>query len=380
MSIKNKKIFHIITGLNNGGAEAVLFRLCINDKIHWHTVVSLMDMGKYGPLLVEKGVEVHFLNMPAGRVTLCGLRKLYSLLKTTKPDAVQTWMYHADLIGGVVARLAGVKSVFWGIHHTTLAPSLSKRSTIFVAQLCAFLSRWVPVKIVCCANKAAEVHVSLGYKKDKIQIIANGYELDRLAIDELQCATIKNELLLDESPYVLGMVGRYDPMKDHTNLLAALSLVKEKITDFKCLLVGKFLSQNNKNLVNEINKFGLSDRVLLLEQRADIPFIMNALDVHVLSSCSEAFPNVLAEAMACGTPCVTTDVGDASLIVGDTGWVVPSRDPQALADVIIQAFEESKNLKNWQLRQKVARERIVEHFSIHSMIEKYHAVWKTLDL
>src|SRR5690606_26987752 len=122
-------------------------------------------------------------------------------------------------------------------------------------------------------------------------------------------------------------------------------------------------------------KQGLQSHVVLLEQRNDIPAIMNALDIHTLSSSSEAFPNVIAEAMACGTPCVSTDVGDAALIVGEAGWVVPARDSHQLALVIAQALALKQDSSKWVALQSQARNRMLENFSIETMISKYHDVW-----
>lgn len=368
------KIAHIITSLSDGGAEAVLYRLCTNDTQTKNIVISLMDMGKYGPLLQGTDVEVHCLNMPAGRVTFSGLYNLYKLLKKLKPDAVQTWMYHADLIGGVGAKLAGIKRIYWGVHHTTLKKEQSKRSTILVAKICALLSHFIPKKIVCCAYKAVEVHAELGYQEAKMVVIGNGYELDKFSPNAQLTVDIKNELLLSESVLLLGMVSRYHPLKDHANLLASLAQLKNKF-DFKCLLVGKDLSATNGELVNEIDKQGLQAHVLLLDQRNDIPAIMNALDLHILSSSSEAFPNVIAEAMACGTPCVSTDVGDAALIVGEAGWVVPAQDSSQLASAITQALTLKQDSLKWLELQNQARNRILEHFSIETMINEYHDVW-----
>lgn len=372
----SKKILHIITGLNNGGAEAVLYRLCTNDNENQHVVISLMDFGKYGPLLLDKGMDVYCLNMPQGKVTLKGLIKLYKLLKELTPDIVQTWMYHADLIGGVVARLAGIKNIYWNIRHSTLEKGLSSKSTIYVAKTCAFFSHFIPKSIICCASNAVIVHTALGYSKKKINVICNGYELDQLFINEDQGNAVKKEFSLLNVPVILGMVGRYDPQKDHSNLLNSLSELRRKKIDFKCLLIGKDLNSSNAVLNSQINELCLTDNIVFLDQRSDIPSVMNALDIHILSSSfGEAFPNVLAEAMACGTPCVTTDVGDAALIVGDTGWVVPPRSSVLLSNAILLACTERENIDDWGLRKLAVRERIVNQYSIENMIYKYHKVW-----
>ena len=369
-------ILQIITGLTNGGAEAVLNRLCMHDKAHNHIVISLTDEGKYGSLLREAGIEVHCLNMVSGRVTLKGLEKLFRLLHSLKPDAVQTWMYHADLIGGLMARLAGIRNINWGIHHTILDPKQSKRTTILTAKLCAKLSGFVPKRIVCCAQKSLEVHRALGYASNKLVVANNGYDLSQFFINSSLGDEVREEFNLDVNVPLLGLVGRFDPLKDHHNLVSALSLIKQKGVSFKCLLIGAGLNLQNSTLNGWLAENDLNEEVLLLDQRSDIPAIMNALDIHVLSSFSEAFPNVLCEAMACGTPCVTTDVGDAALIVGNTGWVVPPKNPQALADTIIRALDEKQNRpEKWASRKAQVRKRVEVNFSIENMIANYHSLW-----
>ncbi|WNK20129.1 glycosyltransferase [Halomonas piscis] len=369
-------VFHVITGLNNGGAEAVLYRLVTNDESNHHTVISLMDMGKYGPMLEEKGVGLVCLNMPKGKVTVSGLINLFLTLRKYKPDVVQTWMYHADLIGGAVARLAGVKCVFWNIRHTDLMPGESSKKTIFIARICAFLSSFVPFKILCCAEKSVKVHSGLGYKKEKMLVVGNGYQLDKFDCNVGERLRLRNEISLTDG-FVLGMVGRFDPQKDHRNLVNALGLLKKRGVDFKCLLVGPGMDYENVKMLELISHNNLQEEVLLLGQRSDIPALMNVLDIHVLSSSfGEAFPNVVAEAMACGTPCVTTDVGDAALIVGETGWVVPAKKTEKLADAIEQGFLECQQRPlDWKDRKISCRERIEDNFSIEKMVEKYNAAW-----
>ena len=372
------KVIHIITGLSDGGAEAVLYRLCSEDKSsNIHTVISLTEESKYGPLLQEKGIQVHRLGMPRGRVALSGILKLYRLIRDLKPDVVQTWMYHADLIGGLVARLAGANKIYWGIRATSLETGKSNWRTIVVAHINALLSRWLPTGIVCCAERAQQTHQQLGFAVDRFIVIPNGYNLNYFKPDSEGRKRLRAELEISEQTLLLGCVGRFDPQKDHHNLLAALAIIKQNGVLFRCILVGRGLNTDNTQLVSWINQYDLQDAVILLGQRTDIPAVMNTLDLHILSSSyGEAFPNVVAEAMACGTPCVVTDVGDAAYIIGHTGWVAPPSDASLLADAIHSALVSYSNHDEWKLRRVTARNRVVETFSLEKMIAAYHSVWK----
>lgn len=370
-------VLHIITGLADGGAEAVLYRLCTHEDTHRHTVVSLMDAGKYGPLLEEAGVRVHCLGMPRGRLTWQGLRRLWRILRMERPDVVQTWMYHADLLGGVMARLAGVWRIFWGIHNSDLDPRRSPAATRLIARLCGLLSPVVPAAIVCCAQRARDEHVRLGYAAHKFVIIPNGYDVSRFRPDPVARAKLRQEWCVPDEVPLLGMVARFDPQKDHANLIRALGQLKKSGESFRCVLVGRGMDEGNAAIRSLLAAEGLEEYVHLLGPRNDIPSVMAALDVHVLSSAyGEAFPNVLAEAMACGTPCVTTDVGDAALIVGETGWVVPAANPAALARTIAMALDEWRERPAaWTERQESARKRIAEVFGLERMVQAYRRIW-----
>lgn len=370
------RVFHIITGLNNGGAEGVLYRLCKHDAENQHLVVSMMDEGKYGPLLNKEGVEVHCLNMQQGSVSFSGLWKLFRLLRAFKPDVVQTWMYHADLIGGVIARISGIKYIFWNVRHTNLEPGTVKKKTIWVAKICSFISSFLPYRILYCANDAKFVHERLGYEVDKGVVVRNGYNLSEYNFDVHSCERFRSEINLLPEEILLGMVGRYNPQKDHNNLISALGIIKKKGVKFKVALVGKGVDYSNTDLFQCISANDLENEIVLLEQRTDIPAVMNGMDLHILSSLSEAFPNVLAEAMACCTPCVTTNVGDASFIVGETGWVVEPRNPEQVAQAIEAAMlEKQNNPEQWDKRKQDCRVRIVDNFSIDTMVKNYNQVW-----
>lgn len=370
-----KKVLHIISNLGDGGAESALYRLSTSDSTHQHYVISMMDLGKYGGPLKQKGVQVFTLGMQKGRISASGITRLWRLCRRIKPDVVQTWMYHADLVGGVVARAAGIRKIVWGIHHSNLSVGTVKRSTILVAKASALLSSRIPTQIVSCSNRGVEVHKDLGYSASKFRVVPNGYDLSNFSPQQSKSTVLREELGLPLLLPIIGMVARYDPQKDHKNLLRALALLQKTNPDFICILVGQGIDANNHELVNLINLHNLTNNVILLGPRSDIPTIMTMLDIHVLSSLGEAFPNVLAEAMGCATPCVTTDVGDASYIVGDTGWVVPAGNSHELAHAIKEALEEFEHSKTWQQRQHRARERVFQNFDLEIMISGYSRVW-----
>lgn len=369
------RVLHIITGLADGGAEAVLHRLITHDPQDEHHVVSLTGHGKYGPLLADAGVAVTALHMPRGRLTWHALRSLWRTLRQVRPDVVQTWMYHADLLGGVAASAQRLP-VVWGIHNTTLEPGRSSRATMWVARACAGLSRRVPARIVACAEAAVRVHAALGYDEGRMVVIPNGYDLSRFRPDAPARARLRAVWGVANVVPLIGMVARFDPYKDHQNLLAALGILRQRGLAFRAVLIGTGVDDGNAALKAAIATEGLDGNVRLLGPMTDIPAVMNALDVHVLSSSAEAFPNVLAEAMACGTPCVATDVGDAALIVGEAGWVVPPRDAQALAAALEEALAAWRDRAAWARRQADCRARIESQFAIGAMVQRYRAVWQ----
>lgn len=371
------KILHIITGLGNGGAENVLFRLVLADKENKHLVISLMDYGIYGEQLLVAGIPVYTIDMPRGRITLKKLLKLYSLIRAHSPDIVQTWMYHADFLGGIMARLAGCKVIVWGIRHSTLDNHGTNPKTRFLAKISARLSGLIPMGIACCSEAAIRYHVTLGYPDKKMRLIPNGYDLSKLKPNEGARTELRAHWNFVANEVVLGMVGRWCLQKDHANLIMALSYLKEMpLPVWRCVLVGPNMTYANQELVELIERYNVRDLVCLLGSRHDIPEVMNALDIHVLSSREEAFPNVLAEAMACGTPVVTTDVGDAALIVGATGWIVAHSDSKALAQAVYLSILSVAETSAFKARQLSARSRIEENFSIERMVNNYRNFWQ----
>lgn len=369
------KVLHVITGLGHGGAEAVMSRVIAGAADDDHVVVSLTGSEFYADVLQAGNVPIHTLDMPRGRVTPSAIRRLVAIARETRPDAVQTWMYHADLLGGFAARRAGITNVIWGVHHSSLTSETSL-STRLVARACAVLSRAVPRHIICCSARARDVHAGIGYAPHKMIVVSNGVDLRAFAPDPAARARVRAEFGISPSTRVCGMVARWHPLKDHPTLLAALAGLRASPWDWRAVLAGPEMTPGNAGLMAHVRQHRLEDRVLCIGPRTDVPAIMSALDLHVLSSAGEAFGNVTVEAMACGTPAVVTDVGAGADVVGDTGWVVPARDPDRLQAAMAGAFAEMADVPAWERRRSAARDRAAARFGVEHMVRSYQRVWR----
>lgn len=336
-------------------------------------VVSLTDIGPVGEKIRAQGVPVRALGMRRGVPDLSGVWRLARLLKEDKPQVVQTWMYHADLVGGLAAWVAGGISVVWGIHHSNLDPEGNKRTTIWTARACARLSHRMPVHIICCSEASREVHEAMGYASRKMVVIPNGFDLAAFRPDLEVRESVRRELGVPHDALIIGLVGRFDPQKDHRNFVSAAARLCAAFPDVYFLLCGNGVTWDNPQLVQWIEKAGIRHRFYLLGRRDDMPRLTAALDISSSSSYGEAFPLVIGEAMACGVPCAVTDVGDSALIVGDTGRVVPPRDPEALAAAWRELIE--MGTEGRRRLGEAARCRVEKHFSLPSVVARYENLY-----
>jgi glycosyltransferase involved in cell wall biosynthesis len=371
------KILHIITGLGSGGAEGVLRQLVLTDHENEHAVVSLTSEGLHGAVLRAHGADVESLGMQRGRLSVGGILRLWRVVRRHRPDVIQTWMYHADLIGGWVSRMAVGAPVVWGLRSAFLDRRTASLGTRAVVRACAAMSYVLPARIVSCSASAARAHISRGYNRSAIVVVPNGYDVERLAPDRAARRRLREEWGVSDDTCLLGMVARSDPAKDHDTLFAALSqLLRTSSRAWTCVVVGEGLVPENCDVAARLQHYGIAGRVRLGGPRADIPAVMSALDVHVLSSRAEAFPNVLAEAMAAGTPCVSTNVGDAAYIIGDTGWLVPPGEPASVASALQEAVREQGLSERWSARRAAARDRIEAEFALAKMVDAYRELWR----
>jgi glycosyltransferase involved in cell wall biosynthesis len=373
---KRVQVCHIITSLDTGGAEMMLYKLLsAHDRERFAMeVISLMPMGAIGEKIQALNVPVRSLNVARGAFAPSALPRLKKWLRESQPDVVQTWMYHADLVGGLAARWAGVPSIFWNIRNSTMGRHSGKQTTYRVAQTCARLSRRIPKRIVCCSSVAVTNHAAIGYAQDRFLQIPNGFDLSLFRPDPAARISVREEFNLAPEARLIGLVARFHPQKDHETFVRAAGLLHRFGIEAHYLLCGDGIDAKNEALAGLIAAEQMQPYVHLLGRRQDVPRLSAALDVAASSSAfGEAFPNVLGEAMACGVPCVATEVGESPIIVGDTGKIVPIRDPQSLADALREVLtlcpEEKRQLG------AAARRRVEENFNLPDIVARYEHLY-----
>ena len=370
------RLVFLTTGLQTGGAEAMLLKLLENiDRKRFEPyVITLISRGEIGSRIEKLGIPVYAMGMNRLGLSLFPLARLFKTLRQIRPDIVQTWMYHADLLGGVVARLAGIKKVVWALRNSNLSPDLTKNSTIQVVKICAAISTWLPIQILSCSKRAGEIHAELGYCRDKIKIIPNGFDLGSFQSNSEARESVRKELGLPYDAFLVGLMARYDSQKNHAGFISAAAQVRRSMPCVHFLLAGTGVDKSNEMLVKLILEHDLKKHHHLLGRRTDMPRLMASLDILASSSYGEAFPNVLGEAMACGVPCVVTDVGDSAEIVGDTGRVVQSGDMEGLARHVQELLcmpEEARA----RLGQK-ARARVEANYEIGHVTRLYEEFYE----
>jgi glycosyltransferase involved in cell wall biosynthesis len=369
------KIVHIISSLEVGGAEMMLKRLieAHQGQLSYRPViVSLTDMGRLGSQLQANGVEVYALGMRSAFDSLRVLWSLMQLIRTIQPDIVQTWMYHADFLGGLASRFAGNRNIIWGVRTTDVRAG-GALATVFVRWLCAQLSHWVPKAIICAAEASRQAHIAVGYDAAKMVVVPNGYDFTWLKASANERQILREQCGISDSNLVVGSLGRFHTVKHQKNFVRAAGLLARQNPDLRFLMVGRGLDLTNTQLVEWIVSTGYKSCFVLLGERSDVPQCFAAMDIFCLHSRTEGFPNVLAEAMAMGLPCVATDVGDAAMLLADTGVIVPKEDSEALAKGVEQLLR--LNVDEQRTLGLRAKARVEAEFSMDRARARFEAIY-----
>lgn len=371
-------ILHIIISLDVGGAELMLSRLILEQKKasnNIHTVISLRGNGLIADRLKENGVRVISLRMTSMLKVPLIIFKLMMILREIKPNVVQTWMYHADLIGGISAKLAGISNVIWGVRTTEVALD-GKPGIKLIQKVNAFLSKFIPKYIVCAANASLASHTAIGYDSTKMLVIPNGFDIEKFQFNLEKRTQIRSHFKIDDSNLVIGSVGRFHTDKDQKNFIEAALSLCESYPNLRFMMVGRNVDFTNPEIFDWIGSSTYKDRFILCGQRSDVVDCMSAMDVFCLHSKTEGFPNVLGEAMTLGLPCISTNVGDAKVLLGDTGFLVESANTSELA-LAMKNMVDLQTDERFKLGSK-AKSRILENFTMAKCNDQFQNLYEKI--
>jgi len=366
------KVVHVITGLQVGGAEMMLVKLLgAMDRSKFDPVViSLMSGGDNRAWIEAEGIPVHDLSLGKGLPSATAILALRRLARKLKPDLIQGWMYHGNLAATLFGGFApGKPRLIWNVRHSVNDIGQEKPMTRMVIRLGGGLHR-APFRIIFNSGMSLDQHIGLGYPLKKALMIPNGFDLDRFHPSREAKARIREEFDLSPGTFLVGMAARRHPMKGHEDFLKTAALLRTAGRDIRFVLVGRGVTFDEPVLRDLVNGSGLEGLVHLLGQREDMPSFFSGLDLLCVPSIfGEGFPNVLGEAMACGVPCVATDVGESREIVAGTGRIVRPGEPAALAQAIGELLDLTTEAR-LDLGGR-CRARIQENYSLENIAERY---------
>jgi glycosyltransferase involved in cell wall biosynthesis len=364
-----KRVAFIIRDLNYGGAQRQLVTLVKGmDKQSFDiTLLYFYSGGHLLKDLQDSGCQIICLEKHERWDVFSFLGRLVQHLKTIQPDVLHGYLGESNLVTMFLKLFFPSTVIIWGIRESNTPSGRYGWLGSLLSQLERLLSFFTDL-IVVNSHAGKDYYLSQGYASDKMVVISNGIDTERFQPDSEAGEKVRAEWGISENTILIGLVGRLDPMKDHPTFLKAVALLCKERKDVRFVCVGVGEENYAKELYQLTDELSIYEKVIWAGGRSDMPAVFNALNIACSSSSyGEGFPNVIGEAMACGVPCVVTDVGDSAWIVGDTGILVLPKNPEALA----AGWNSLLNLaltKKAVLAEK-ARKRIVENFSLQNLIQ-----------
>ncbi len=366
------KVVHVISGLLTGGAETMLSRLLT--RVDRSRFVSSVISLKSGPLerrIRDLGIEVISLGLRTPWSGVRALPVLWRHVRRLDPDLIQGWMVYGNLAAQYCAMAAPRRTpVLWNLRHSLDELTLLRPRTRWVLRRMAAFSHW-PEAVVFNSRTSARQHEAIGYDRRRTRVVPNGFDLEIFSPDGEARRSLRAELRVSDETPLIGIVARYHPVKDHENFLDAARRLAAAGSQAHFLMAGR--GTDGPEMTARIGALGLGGRVHALGERQDVPRITAALDIATCCSVSEAFPNMVGEAMSCGVPCVVTDVGDAAWMIDRMGRVIRPRDPHALCEAWQSLLAVSGGER--QRIGEAARGRVRAMFSLPEIAQRYEDLW-----
>jgi glycosyltransferase involved in cell wall biosynthesis len=368
------RILHLITDLDRGGAEYCLKRLVesMDARRFSSRIVSILPLGPLGQELKAEHIHVDTLNCATIADIPRAVWQLRKIILTTEPDVIQTWLYHADLLGTFASFLRKQGRLVWNVRNSDL--SQEKRTDWQVLTSLLALTSGLPDCVVSNSMAGIECHIKRGYRTSQWSHIPNGWKVEDCVPTVERRRRQRHIYGLPADDALIGLVARRARQKDFGCFLSAVALLHNRCPGLKFVLIGKDVSEGKQEFKDALTNTGVRDRLIFLGEQANVASLLPALDAVTLTSAyGEGMPNSIGEAMAAGLPVVATDVGDVRRLVVDGNWIVTPKSPEELANAWIAlaglepATREAIGERN--------RTWIKENYSVEHMREHYEALY-----
>lgn len=357
-----------------GGAEVMLQKILMNsdDTKFKHIVVTLKSEKKLLDDLKRQNIEIYSLKLNNFFNFFRSFKSLLQIVKKTKPDYILTWLHPSDFYGVFIKLMCPKVTLLWNIRCSKLIYPIVGFKNILLVKILSRLSKY-PDLILSNSFSGIKEHIRLGYKPKEIKIIPNGFDLKYYSPNHNLGKFYRKEFRLNQNDFVIGFVGKYNKIKGIEKFILTANVALKKFSNWKFVLIGRDLTYENKDLINLLKKYKIGQNFRLLGERQDVNKILCSCDILSLTSSSEGFPNVIGEAMSCGVPCVSTDVGDCKLIIGETGIISKFNKPQNIFNDWLNMYKMLKN--NSSALKKSTRARIKKYYEISFIIKQYEKLF-----
>ncbi len=368
------RVVFLIRSLEQGGTERQLATLVRSlDRSRFDlTVLTFYPGGYFAKEIYDHDTPVISLQKKARWDVIGFFWRLVTELRRIKPDIIYSFLVEPNLLTPFMKPFARGAKVAWGIRASNVQLEHYDWFARLNFKLQVFFSRFADL-IIFNSYAARDYHFARGFATRNTAVIHGGIDTEVFKPDRPAGRSLRAEWGIDPDAILIGLVARLDPIKDHVTFILAAALVAQHNKDTRFVCVGSGPAKYSAQLRTLTDKVQISDRFTWAGERDDMPAVYNAMDIVCSSSISESLPNSIGEAMACGIPCVVTDVGDSALLVGDDGIVAPPNNSQALADGLSKCID---NLRKGQAGNP--RLHITENFDLVRMVKRTEAALTSL--
>tara|TARA_B100000989_G_scaffold281288_1_gene245375 strand:- start:1856 stop:2965 length:1110 start_codon:yes stop_codon:yes gene_type:complete len=359
------KILHLIVGLGNGGAENTLLKVCSSKNKFSHEVISLTKNNQLFSNFKEKGIKVNFLNFKKGNLNIYQFYKFFRIINLIKPKYICSWMYHACFFSVLINFFFKKKKIIWLIRHGNFNKKYSSKTTIILKNVIKLFSN-IPKAILYCSKFSRKTHKKSGFYNLNSEIIYNGVDVVKFNYNSSMREKLRKKLNIPKNYFVIGVVGRNNPQKNHIQLFRILKRNKLNKLNIAVVLIGKDVKKFKSTLQfnNKNHKF------IFLKETKNIHNYYSVFDLNLsLSTYGESFPNILIEGMSCQIPTIASNIADNKFIIKNKDMIFNPNDDEDLINKIISIFK--INQKKLITLKKTLRKNIILNYSLKQMEKNY---------